>query len=127
MCYVNYREKLSIIIKSSFQDKYDQQSHMTITHSICNTILSIDRRGSFSTSIAVKEHENEVSNSILKQEHLAMMVLFVRYIVFSKKTRLGVPFATYIILLLLLNILANNAGLQFTNARHREVRGAVVR
>ena len=27
-----------IIIKSSFEDKYGQQSHMTITCSICNTI-----------------------------------------------------------------------------------------
>ena len=27
-----------IIIKSSFEDKYGQQSHMTITYSICNTI-----------------------------------------------------------------------------------------
>ena len=29
---------VNIIIKSSFEDKYDQQSHMTITYSICNTI-----------------------------------------------------------------------------------------
>ena len=27
-----------IIIRSFFEDKYDQQSHMTITYSICNTV-----------------------------------------------------------------------------------------